>query len=239
MKVICMLAIILLLAGGCASNPNSNNSSETFERVDEQLGESERVENSIGPQGRRLFPDDEWEQRRAERRIGDIEYIIRGSYTPADRNADLRNIERFVYAINRAPHGEIFVLDKLHSDRVYYSPFELIETLEHIRYSSEFRQADLERLIVAIEASGLRDWETFYDGENDTSLPISAQGSPWDIGILFTDGTMLRRSGRGDIGSHPETGWGELRDFIATIGAEIEERHNAEQAAAQKDEQDG
>ena len=238
MKAICIFVIILMLATSCTGSPNGNNSSEIFERVDEQLGESERVENSIGPQGRRLFPDDEWEQWLAELDRTNVESVIRGSYTPADRNADLRNIERFVFTVNMAPYGEIFVLDKLHSNRVYYSPFYLIETLEGIDYSSEFREVDLERLIEAIEASGLRDWKTFYEyaGESDQNHAAFDAGFAWNVGILFSDNTILRSGGTDSV---VPAGWGELRNFIMTIGAEIEERHNAEQAAEQSDEQDG
>ena len=162
-----------------------------------------------------------------------VDYIISGGYTPADRNVDLRTIERFVFSGRGSWHflGYGLVIDILHNDRVYFSPPGEggITHLEFAEYSAEFRDDDLDRLILAIEESGLLDWNPTYERE---FIPYGdAETGPWRVGILFSDGTMLRREGWliADEGHPPEEQFRILSDFVQTLGQEIIERHNAEQ----------
>ncbi|MDR2183656.1 MAG: hypothetical protein LBE55_05730, partial [Clostridiales bacterium] len=59
----------------------------------------------------------------------------------------------------------------------------------------------------------------------------------WRLGILFSDGTVLRRSGSGFSGLGdffpPDGQFDILNDFIMTIGTEIQERHAAEAAQSE------
>ena len=160
-----------------------------------------------------------------------VDYIISGPYTPADRDIDLRRIERFVffYMVDW-PFGYGLIIDRAIQGRVYYSikSYPISLRLDDNEISAEFKEEDLNRLIRAIEESGLRDWDEHYQGEY-----FGDGDAWWEIGILFDDGTMLRRSGAGmDAAAYPPDGQFEmLTDFVKTLGAEIEARHNAEQEA--------
>ena len=168
-----------------------------------------------------------------------VNHVLSGNYPPADINIDLRRIERFVFWENIGAGGYGFVMDRLHNNRVYYSPSSArVEMLEFNRFSAEFREEDLDRLIQAIEQSGLRNWEYSYRDPPPRNGPSHTGHGSWQVGILFDDGTMLRRGGLGLSPSAfpPEEQFRVLTDFVRTIGAEIEERHNAEQTAAADDE---
>jgi len=200
--------------------------------------EDELEKERVGTQENRMFPDDEWEERRAQRRINNIEHIIEGDYVPANRNVDLRTIERFVFYESAVYCNEMtFVIDIMH-DNVYYDPGGFRPTLSNIRYSAEFRDEDLERLIIMIEASGMRDWEVCYLEEEvlwaDCALIDGGFGSDWGIGILFSDGTMLRSRGC-NVTHPPEEQFRILTDFVEKMSEEIIDRHNTEQGVVDGD----
>jgi len=207
--------------------PITNNS------VSEGELEKERDEINMNTRENVLFPDDEWEERRAQRRMNNIEHIIWGDYTPADRDVDLLTIERFIFYTEADDFDDIFLIDKLQG-YVYHHPL-FVTSLQNMKYSSVFRDEDLERLIVMIEASGMRDWDAIYQGEivAPEDSPFVDGGSwGWGVGILFSDGTMLRRGGGGVGGvmRPPEEQFRILTDFVEKMSEEIIERHNAEQA---------
>ena len=154
-----------------------------------------------------------------------LDYIIRGSFVPAAYDIDLQTIERFVFT-----HGGFFsvvglVIDRMHG-RVYYDPSSFAEFLPAMRFSAGFRESDLSRLINAIEKSNLRNWQEFYTGEFDGA---EDGGRSWSVGILFSDGSILRRGGSGDRNYRPpEDEFSILFNFIETMGAEIIRRHGLE-----------
>jgi len=86
---------------------------------------------------------------------------------------------------------------------------------------------DFERLLAMIDASGMLYWDVRYVGEQ-----ISPEDCPyvddhgafvWNVGILFADGTILRRGGGGvgGIMTPPDEQFSVLTDFIESMGAEI------------------
>ena len=168
--------------------------------------------------------------REEERRRIDVRYIVYGDFTPAADDIDLQTIERIVFVDGiDIEGGYSFVLDRMYG-RVYYDPESAaVGMLEFIPYSAEFKDEDITRFIQVIEESGLRDWPEHFSGEIDEYAEDG--GRSWMIGILFSDGTILRRSGSGmfwtDVASSPEQ-LAILTDFIKTIGAEVELRHKAE-----------
>jgi len=214
-----ILLTVLLLATGCTARVGQNS-----ERGDENaiMSESEEMAQL------RLRLQEHREKQNEERMRTTVGYILRGDYTSANKDIDLNRIERFVFFVNINDGGYSFVLDKTHN-RVYYDPQSaMIDMLEYVTFSAEFKDEDLERLIKVIEESSLRDWKEFYNGEND---PNTTASFAWALGILFDDGTMLRRGGSGAAGGSPPTGQFQvLLEFVKTIGEEIEKRHNAEQA---------
>jgi len=215
MKITAILLIAIILLVACASGQNGDNI----------VPENQRVENEMSTSERRLIPDNVWEEYLEQHIRTNVEHVIRGGYTPADIDVDFQNIERFVFMRGSEHSGTGFVLDKMHG-RVYFNPRrQIVDMLEFIPYSTVFREEDLERLIVAIEEARLRDWDYLY--ENEPSDPRSGWG--WQIGILFSDGTMMRRAGRNS--TPPVEQWDILNDFVLSIGEEIQERHCAEQAA--------
>ncbi|MDR2546234.1 MAG: hypothetical protein LBC96_01825, partial [Lachnospiraceae bacterium] len=72
------------------------------------------------------------------------------------------------------------------------------------------------------------NWEeAYYRYDDYDTLPITLSIA-WRIGILFDDGTIMRRIGEGVFAS-PDGG--ELEtfvDYVKAMGAEIERRHYAE-----------
>jgi hypothetical protein len=155
----------------------------------------------------------------------DVEYIVRSSeYTPAADDIDFRRIERFVlyYNVNDAGFG--LVIDKRYG-RVYYSPhFATVWYLLSDMFFAEYKEQDLDRLKKALEESGIRDWEAIYKQDSSiVTLPVA-----WRIGILFDDGTIMRRIGDG-LFARPDGGELEtFLDYVKAMGAEIERRHYAE-----------
>jgi len=209
---------------------------QLFDKLRNQLGDEEfnrLISRLLGEEVNRPLTEEEIEAQRIlmeEHRRKNVEYIIRGDFTPAADDIDLHTIERVVFVDSidmEGGHG--FVLDQMYG-RVYYDPMtSFVDMLEFIPYSSEFRDEDLSRLIQVIEESDLRDWEEHYTGRIDEYA--EGGGRSWVIGLLFSDGTILRRSGSGmaytDVASSPDQ-LAILTDFIKTIGAEIELRHEAE-----------
>lgn len=169
--------------------------------------------------------------------INNLGNMMNVDFIPAPRDVNLQTIERFVFTeiadwqVNRG-----FILDKMH-DRTYFCDnfaFGFL-TLAHFRYPSEFQEQDLTRLIQAIEESNMLNWNSHYQGR---SQPTNIEGDlsrHWTLGILFSDGTMFRSSGTGIEFRNdffpPQHEWQILTDFISEIGAEVQERHHAEQGA--------
>jgi len=178
-----------------------------------------------------------------------VEHVIRGEFTPAATDIDFQTIERFVFYHNiDRGRGHTFILDKMY-DNVYYSPSVGGATNLNSRalLSASFKEDDLNRLIQVIEEADIRNWEEFYEGEinrvtvifdeeDDIVLPVGnwmlGAAGEWAIGIQFSDGTMLRRSGSGTTISYdffpPQDQWVILISFIVEMGEEIQERHRAE-----------
>ena len=203
MKITAILLIVLILMVGCTNSQNGSNQ-EVAELSPWAVEMLERLERTS------------------------VSYVISGPYTPADRDIDLRRIERFVFSDNINAAGYGFAMDRLHNNRVYYNPqFATVERLDSFPYSAELREEDFDRLIAAIEQSGLRDWPDRFTGEN-----IGTGGRGWVIGILFDDGTIMRRSGVGMTadGFPPAAQWNVWTVFIDTIGAEIQERQAVEES---------
>jgi hypothetical protein len=164
----------------------------------------------------------EFNEERQKTRLG---YIIEGPYTPAVGDMDLQRMERFVFSSSNNTWGYGLVIDKRHG-RVYYEPnHSVVWDLDQNSFSAAYTDQDLDRLIAAIEESGLLDWDDYYLGHNDGTTASSG----WSFGMLFDDGTMLRRGGSGMVGGSPPDG--QLRvflDYVRSMGEEIEARHHAE-----------
>ena len=163
-------------------------------------------------------------------RIGgryNLTYLIRGRFVSAPNDIDLQTIERFIFRHGMFFGGIGLVLDRMHG-RVYYNPrLAMVDRLNSIPFSAEFMESDLNKLIQTIEESGLFNWQEYYAGEFEEGLD---GGSSWVVGILFSDGSILRRGGSGDNRNYlpPEDEFAVLTNFIRTLGAEIIERHNLE-----------
>jgi len=171
--------------------------------------------------------------RHSERMRNDMSYIFVSDLDIAPRNVNLCTIERFVFS-SGVPAGRSFnvVIDRMfggvhHSDqllihrRLYRAPF-----------SAEFIDDDLIRLIEAIENSNMRNWPEHHEG---TIIPNTTGGPHfWRIGIEFSDGSVMRRSGSGDFEDHfpPQEQWDTFMGFINSFAQEIIERHNAENPQA-------
>jgi len=208
-------------------------SNQLFDELRNQLG----AEGFTSLLGRLLgetppLTEEQLEERRVrdeERRRVNVWHIVYGEYIPAADDIDLQTIERIVFIDSIDIEGYSFVLDRMYG-KVYYNPeTSFFDMLEFIPYSAEFKEEDLTRFIHVIEESDLRNWPESHTGEIDEY--VEGGHRAWIIGILFSDGTMLRRSGSGmfwtDVASSPDQ-LAILTDFIKTIGAEIELRHKAE-----------
>jgi hypothetical protein len=174
-----------------------------------------------------------WRTQQQALRRTHLNYIVVGNFIPAPADADLQTIERFVFHSGTSHFGFGLAIDIAHG-RVYYEPNggsfgEGILWLHTVDFFANFIEDDLIRLIQAIEASGLRNWDEFYQGEFDDF--VEGGGTLWRVGIEFSDGTIMRSGGSGHTDFHPPLDqFNILTDFISTIGAEIEERHAAEAA---------
>jgi len=138
----------------------------------------------------------------------------------ADRDADLRRIELFVFTYYLYPVEYGFVLDMRRGGWVYYDTNTSIP--RRLEFIAELREDDLDRLIEAIGASGLLDWE-YYEGERGESGNVD-----WGLGIRFDDGKVFISGGRGMSPDSlpPAEQFNILTNFIQVIGAEILERNS-------------
>ena len=164
--------------------------------------------------------------------------VLSSNYTPAAVDVDLRTMGRFVFSNDisgMGGDGYSFILDAIFG-KIYYEPHgaRAFDRLNFVTFSSELKEQDKERLIEAIEESGFRNWEVRYQGD---PLPEMVMGSvpSWTIGILFDDGTIMRRRGGGfgALAFPPDGQFDILSNFIRTLGAEIAERHEAESEATE------
>jgi len=196
-----------------------------------QLGDEEYsrlLERLVGEA--RPLTEEELEAQRIRdevRRNANLEYIIHGNYTPAADDIDLQTIERFVFFDQPFHHTATqgLIIDRTYG-RVYYDFWSASTRLEFYEIFTDFIDEDLERLITVIEKSGMRDWEYEYPGSN-----FGTGRSAWTVGILFEDGTMLRRSGWGmdDAAFPPTEQWEIWTDFINKMEVEITERHREDE----------
>jgi len=163
-----------------------------------------------------------------------LEYILTSPFAPALGDTDLLTIERFVFVAGNFHGGHGLVIDRMYG-RIYYEPRQSsgshglsVLRLESVEVSAEFIEDDLKRLIQVIEAANLRAWQEHYEGRIDRNAEDG--GESWNIGILFSDGTILRRSGSGmfDDFFPPQDQWTILINFIEEMGEEIQQRHQAE-----------
>jgi len=154
-----------------------------------------------------------------------LNYIIREDFVPAAYDIDMQTIERFIFFHGGFHQGFGLVIDKMHGMVYYNRSFALVQHLDIIPFYAEFIEEDFTRLLQVIEESGLRDWQECYCGESRENVVDG--GSSWVVGILFADGSILRRTGHGEHGNTdyipPE--FAILTNFVRTLGAEIIERH--------------
>ena len=170
------------------------------------------------------------EQSQTGRRRYDLGFLTSGNFVPAANDIDLQTIERFIFTHGGFHSGFGIAIDRMHG-MVYYDPHSshFVHRLNNNnRFYAEYIEEDFTRLIQAIEESGLRDWHGCYCGEFDRYIADSGLG--WSVGILFADGSILRRRGSGRHGNTdwlpPEDEFAILTSFVRTLGAEIIERHN-------------
>ena len=158
-----------------------------------------------------------------------LDYIFNGVSIPANYDVNWQTVERFAFSYGGARNGVALVIDKMHG-RVYFNPsFPDAAFLRTMPFSANFREGDLCRLLNAVEKSNLRNWQEFYAGEFDRRLMDG--GRFWSMGILFSDGAILRSEGSGDrYFLPPEDEFAILFSFIEALGAEIMQRHRLERA---------
>jgi len=175
--------------------------------------------------------------RMEERMRNNFEFLIRGDFIPVDGDVDLQTIQKFAfYNIVDAGVGYTFVMDMI-NERVYYDPdFADLWDVRSLKFSSDLVEGDLDRLIQSIKESGMLNWEIRYEsGPLPEGVFEEGETPQWIIGILFDDGTIMRRSGSGrdNLRFPPDGQFDILSDFIQTLGAEIAERHEAEVESAE------
>jgi len=173
-------------------------------------------------------------QRIVKLRSNDLDYILNSSFFPQldIDNVDLQTIHRFIFrnGFDGSVHG--LVIDRK-NDRAFYEQINpmFYRNLQFASYSAQLTCGDLDKLIQATQDSNLLQWQERYEGRVDPN--IRGNHDSWTIGILFTDGTVLRRSGSGlsmdNAGIFPpEDEWDVMLDFVRALGQEIIERHAAE-----------
>jgi len=162
----------------------------------------------------------------------------------ASNDVDFQTIERFVFLNGGDERGDVLVIDRMHNEVHFMSErgpaISLAERLP-LEHTAEFIQADFNQLIEALNESGLRNWQEIYQGETDPTM--HGGGRYWMVAMLFSDGTIMQRSGNGasivltpegitmaDDFFPPQDQWTILTNFVQTLGQEIIERHNAENA---------
>ena len=155
-----------------------------------------------------------------------LDYIISGDFVSASNDVDFQTIERFVFTYGGFHHGNGFVFDRI-NEKIYYNPHFAYAWLNSMLYAN-IEDGDFDRLIKALEKSNIRDWEESYRSPVDRFTADGGMG--WQIGILFNDGTMMRRRGSGDFGGdfYPPAGaFNIITSFVDTLGAEVRERNNS------------
>ena len=159
-----------------------------------------------------------------------LDYIFSGFTIPANYAVDWQTIERFAFAYRGNRGAVAIAIDKI-NDRVYFNPtYPIVRLLKTMPYSANFRSEDLTRLIDVVERANLRNWQESYDGEFDTGF-AGITHTFWSMGILFSDGAILRSEGSGDrYFLPPEDEFAILFNFIEALGAEIMQRHRLERA---------
>ena len=178
---------------------------------------------------------EELQRRLEEEQRTNLEYIVSGSYQAANRDVDLQTIDRFVFTDSVDPGiGLSLVIDRMYGSVYFDTQLALIfRSIGQHEFSAKFQPGDLEHLISSIELSGLWDWQEQYTATTDSNALGGFR--LWRIGVLFSDGTILRRSGSGMWGDEnmfpPDGQFDIMLDFIRTFGAEIEARHNERIAA--------
>ena len=160
-----------------------------------------------------------------------LNYIVSGNFVSASNDVDFQTIERFVFSYGGGFTGNGFVFDNI-NEKIYYGSSRIFATqLDSMPFYANIEDGDFNRLIKALEKSNLRNWDEYYQGTFDRNA--NGGGMSWQIGILFSDGTMMRRGGSGDPGFGgrdfypPEGAFDIITSFINTLGAEVRERHNS------------
>jgi len=176
-------------------------------------------------------------QAMEERRRWNLDYIVKGDFVAAHEPVDLQTLERFVFYLGENSTGISIIFD-WQNNTVHYSPFTAVlysnTSLSHLDPTAAIANDDLTTLIEAITESNLLQWDELYAGREDR---FSTFSRAWSLGILFSDGTMLRRSGYGEFedGLPPQEEWSTWISFVRSFGEEITERAKAE-AEADQDE---
>ena len=113
--------------------------------------------------------------------------------------------------------------------RVYSQPSgHFVWRLDWAPHSVALSEDDLKRLIGAIEQSKMREWNVRYEGRE--LYGATGTTSSWIFGILFSDGTIMRRSGWGtlDTGIPPREQYDVIVEFVRDMHRCIRERHSLE-----------
>ena len=220
---------------------NGKITSEAFERIFQSLNQEDRqaISRIRGNRlvYRHLTEEERMEQfirRRDELRVNNVQFIVDGDYTPAPSYVDFNNIERVVFFEAVGINGFGLVLDRTHG-RAFYDPSNwnvFYLNPNSARTIASFRESDLDRFIEIIEKANVREWQTFFTGSpSPDNMPIRN----WQLGILFSDGTILRHGGIGDgsNGIPPIDQYAILTNFIRTIGTEIVDRSRKEHQEAE------
>ena len=209
---------------------NGELSDEMFNALNKEVQEQLMIKFINSP-----LTEEQLESFRLEReyrRKTDLAFLVRGSYTPASDDVDFHKFERFIFYVNINAGGYGLVIDRRFS-MVYYDPYHFtVWWLRSNRYSAQLHESDVSRFVKNMDDSGLRYWESHYSGEQVTATGSKA----WALGILFGDGTILRRSGSGECENSfpPGDQFSLLNDFVRELGAEVIERHKAEAEKAGK-----
>ena len=227
-KLFCKLVLLLpllLLAAGCYGHELGNQPDYSTQEGD---GEMNEVLNQINTEEEASVP---WaiELSHSQGRYR-LNFMLDSDITRSACDVDFQTIERFLFSFGDFGTGHGFVLDRLHG-MVHFNNVTRSALGLPLRYRSEFRQEDLDRLAHTLDEANVRNWLEDYRGR-ELGENVMGDGESWSVAMIFSDGTLMRRQGQGfyDDFFPPQHEWDILTNFINTIGAEIIDRHHAENA---------
>jgi len=232
-KLVILLSFLLLLVGCNGYEPGYQQESNTQKGDDEmsnQLNDEQAyTKESEGEHENPIPWAIYWSQH-----IGryNLDHMLVTDIPRATHDIDFQTIERFLFSFGNMYLGHGLVIDRMHG-MVHFNNRSPNADRLPLRYRSGFRQDDLDRLAQALEEARVRNWREVYQGADDPDV-LGARGG-WNMAMLFSDGTIMRRRG-GGLGMGvidflpPQHEWDILANFIYSMGADIIERHHAENA---------